>query len=555
MRPRSFLAILASTLLLGAAEPAEHYDLLIRDAVIYDGSGGVPYRGEVGVRGDRIVCVGSCPAGQARHIVDASGQAVAPGFIDMLSHSRESLLHDGRAMSAVLQGVTLEVNAEVSHAPMTPEMRRRREARQGEIRTSLEWSTLGGYLDRVERAGVAINLASYVGAGAVREYVLGLNDVDPDAGQLAAMRGLVRDAMRDGAVGLGSALIYVPDRYAETPELVALAEEAGRCGGLFAAHIRNEGDALVEALDEMATIGATARVPVHVHHLKQSGARNWPKLDAAIARIERARASGVRVTADMYLYAASGTGADTMLPAWVREGGLEAAIERLRDPATRARAKADMRPRDPEQVLFSGFRTAALRPFAGKRLAEVARLRGDADWRDTVIDLIVSDGSRVNTVFFIMSEGNVRRQVGLPWMTFGSDSSATAAEGLILADGAHPRRYGNFARLLGRYVRDERAAALADAVRRLTSLPADTLGLTDRGRLRPGGFADIVVFDPATMRDHATYGDPHRYATGVAHVWVNGVAVVRDGAHTGAKPGRALRGSGWTGHPGGGACR
>ncbi|PAX07092.1 N-acyl-D-amino-acid deacylase family protein [Sphingomonas lenta] len=545
----------AAALLLGAAEPPARYDLLIRNAVIYDGSGGAPYPGELGVRGDRIVCVRTCPAGQAASTVDARGQALSPGFVNMLSHARESLLHDGRAMSAVLQGVTLEVNSELSHAPLTPAMRAARESRQGLIKTPLEWSTLGGYLDRIERGGVSVNVASYIGAGSVREFVLGANDVDPTPDQLARMRALVRDGMREGALGLATMLIYVPERYAETPELVALAGEAGRCGGLFAAHIRNEGDALLEALDEMVAIGREARVPIHVHHLKQSLPRNWPKLGDAVRLIEAARASGLRVTADMYLYPASGTGANTMLPAWVQEGGIEATIERLRDPATRARAKAEMRDRGPEHVLFSGFKTDALRQYTGKRLSEVMRMRGDADWRDTVIDLIVADGSRVGTVFFIMSEDNVRRQTALPWMTFGSDSSAIAAEGLLLRDGAHPRTYGNFARLLGKYVRDERTMPLAEAVRKLTALPADTLHLRDRGRLRPGAYADLVIFNPATIRDNATFETPHRYATGVAHVWVNGVHVVRDGAHTGAKPGRSVRGPGWTGHPGGGACR
>ena len=536
--------------------PAAGYDVLIRGGTIYDGSGAAPYRGDVGIRSDRIAYVGpQAPAGAAT-IIDAAGRAVAPGYINMLSHSRESLLHDGRAMSAVLQGVTLEVNSENSLAPLTPKMRELRVQRQGDIKVPITWSTLGEYLTTVEKSGISVNLAAFIGAGAVREHVVGLDDVDPTPTQLAEMQRLVREAMRQGALGLATMLIYVPERYAETAELVALAREAGRCGGLYAAHVRDEGPELIGALDETARIGAEAGVPVHVHHLKQSNPENWSKLDAAIARFEAARAAGVRMTADMYLYPASGTGANSMLPAWVQEGGLEATIARLRDPAARARAKAELQlpGGNPRNVLFSGFKSEKLKPLAGKRLDEVARLRGTSP-EDTVIDLIVEDGSRVNTIFFTMSETNLRRQSALPWMSFGADAGAVAAEGVVLKSSTHPRAYGNFARLLAKYVREEQAMPLAEAIRKLTSLPAATLGLQDRGALKPGAYADVVLFDPATIRDHATFETPHRYATGVSDVWVNGVQVVKAGTHTGARPGRALRGAGWTGAAGGGACR
>jgi N-acyl-D-amino-acid deacylase len=541
-----------------AAKPSSQpvnprYDLLITGAMVYDGSGAAPYRGEIAIRGDRIAYVGpKAPSGAARS-VDARGQAVAPGFINMLSHSRGALLHDGRAMSAVLQGVTLEVNSETSLAPLTPGMREALLSGQGKIKVPMPWTTLGGYLDHLERSGVSVNLASFVGAGTVREYVLGLGDVDPSPEQLAEMRRLTREAMEQGALGVATMLIYVPENFAETPELVALASEAGRCGGMYIAHIRDEGPKLLEGVDETIAIARQAGVPAQIHHLKQSGRENWGKLDGVIERVERARAQGIRITADMYLYPASGTGATSMLPVWAQEGGLGATIERLKDPAVRARAKAGMKHPGPENVLFASFRTEALRPLTGKRLAEVARRRGTSP-EDTVIDLIVEDGSRVGTIFFTMSEANVRRQTALPWMTFGSDASAVAAEGPTLETNTHPRTYGNFARLLARYVREEKTMPLEEAVRKLTSLPAATLGLKDRGKLQAGAFADLVLFDPATVQDRATFEQPHQYATGVTHVWVNGVQVVADGRHTGATPGRAVRGRGWTGAPGGG-CR
>jgi N-acyl-D-amino-acid deacylase len=424
---------------------------------------------------------------------------------------------------------------------------------QTDIKVDIPWRTLGGYLEHVERSGVSVNLAAFQGGGSLRGYVLGLNDVDPTPEQLAEMRRLMRQAMEEGALGVTTALIYVPARYAETPELVALAAEAGRCGGIYIAHIRNEGDTLLEAIDETVAIARQARVPAQIHHLKQSQPGNWNKLDAAIERIEKARAEGVRLTADMYLYAASGTGATVMLPTWAEEGGIEATIARLKDPATRARIQSEMVPRDPSTVLFANFTNPKLKPLAGKRLDEVARLRGTSP-QDTVIDLIVEDNSRVGTIYFSMSEDNVRRQTALPWMTFGSDAAAAAAEGVYLTDNPHPRRYGNFARLLGKYVREEKTMPLEEAVRKLTTLPAAILSIEDRGALKPGAFADVVVFDPATIRDHSTFENPHQYSTGVAHVWVNGVQVVKDGAHTGAKPGRAVRGRAWTGRPGGG-CR
>ncbi|MDT9598686.1 N-acyl-D-amino-acid deacylase family protein [Sphingosinicella rhizophila] len=533
------------------------FDVLITNATIYDGSGTPPYPGEVAIDGDRIAFVGAKAPAAAGRTIDARGQAVAPGFINMLSHSRETILQDGRAMNVVMQGVTLEVNSETSNAPLTEKMRQRRMTLQGDTRTPVPWTTIGGYLDHVEKSGVSVNVASLVGAGIIREYVIGLDDVDPSPVELARMRDLARAAMEEGALGVATMLIYVPETFAEMPELIALAAEAGKCGGIFAAHMRDEGAGILQSVDEMVAIGRASGAPVHIHHLKQTGAANWGKLGAVIAQVEAARRAGVPITADMYLYIASGTGATAMLPVWVQEGGLEATIARLKDPAVRARAVADMQKpgnmRDPATAMFSSFRNPALRQYSGKRVSEVARLRGTSP-AETVIDLIVEDGSRVNTIYFAMSEDNVRRQTALPWMTFGSDAGSHATEGAFLESEVHPRTYGNFARLLGKYVREDKALTLQEAVRKLTSSPASILGIKDRGTLRAGAFADVVIFDPATIEDVSTFEDSHHYARGVSNVWVNGVQVLAEGRHTGAKPGRAVRGRGWR-HDGEGGCR
>lgn len=551
-----------------AARPAPNvrgpYDVLITDAVIYDGSGGTPYRGEVGIDGDRIAYVGPRAPSPGAVQVDVDGKAVSPGFVNVLSHAREELLHDGRAMSDVLQGVTTEINSEVSYAPLNDRLRRELIAGQGDIKFDAPWTTLGQYLEQVERSGVSVNVAALVGAAQVRDYVIGSEDVDPTPAQLDQMKTLIREAMEEGALGATSALIYAPASYAETPELVALASESARCGGLFAAHIRGEGDRLLTALDEMFEIARSSGGPVHVHHLKQAGRENWGLLDPAIARIEGARAAGLKVSVDMYTYPAGATGLDAAMPTWVQAGGYEAWKKRLQDPKIRARVVAEMRAKPvgweslmqgagADGMLLVGFKNPALKPLTGKTLAEVARLRGVSP-EEAAIDLVVEDGSRVGTVYFLMSEDNVRRQTALPWMTFGSDGSADAAEGPFLLYNPHPRAYGNFARLFGKYVREEKALTLEEAVRRTTAYPADVFGIEGRGRLRPGDFADVVVFDPATIRDRATFDKPHQYAEGVAHVWVNGVQVVKDGAHTGAKPGRAVRGPAWTG-AGEGGCR
>ncbi|HYD36639.1 MAG TPA: D-aminoacylase [Allosphingosinicella sp.] len=538
------------------APEATRYDLAIRGGTIYDGSGGAPYKGDVAVRGDRIAYVGPSLEGTARTEIDAAGLAVAPGFINMLSWAGETLIADPKGQSDIRQGVTLEVMGEgESMGPWSEAMKRLETQRQGDIRYAIEWTSLGDYLAWLERKGVSPNVASFVGATTVRVHELGEGDVDPTPAQLERMRALVRQAMDEGAMGVGSSLIYAPAYFAETPELVALAAEAGKCGGMYISHIRDEGPKLLEAIDELVAISAESGAPAEIYHFKQSGKSNWGKIDDAIARVEAARARGLRITADMYTYAASSTGLDAAMPLWVQEGGIEAWVGRLKDPALRARALGEMRRgevsensdlvvREPSKVLLLGFKTEALKPLTGKTLEEVAKARGKSP-EETAADLVVEDNSRIQVAYFSMSEDNVRREVALPWMSFGSDASAQAPEGVFLKSSTHPRAYGNFARILGKYVREEKAVTLQEAIRRMTFLPASNLGLNDRGALKPGHFADLALFDPATIRDNATFAKPQQYATGMRHVFVNGVEVLRDGEHTGATPGRFVRGPGW----------
>jgi N-acyl-D-amino-acid deacylase len=541
----------------GAGSP--EYDAIIRGGTIYDGSGGAPYVADVGVIGDSIATIGDLAAAEATITIDAVGRAVAPGFINMLSWATESLIEDGRSQSDIRQGVTLEVFGEGSSmGPLNEAMKERDRAEQGDIRYDIAWTTLGEYLEYLETKGVATNVASFVGATTVRVHELGYEDREPTAEELERMRGLVRQAMEEGALGVGSSLIYAPAFYAETPELIALAQEAGRYGGMYISHMRSEGNGLLNAVDELITIAREAGVPAEIYHLKAAGADNWSKLDSVIAKIDAARADGVRITTDMYLYTAGATGLDAAMPPWVQEGGLQEWRRRLADPATRARVEQEMRtPTDEwesllllsgsaDRVLLVAFRQDSLKYLTGKSLAEVAAMRGVAP-EVAAMDLVIADDSRVGTVYFLMSEENVKRQIALPYMSFGSDAASQATEGAFLRSNPHPRAYGNFARLLGKYVRDDRVIPLEDAIRKLTSLPAENLELARRGALRPGYFADIVVFDPATIADHATFDAPHQYATGVQHVFVNGVQVLRDGEHTGALPGRVVRGPGWTG--------
>ena len=547
--------LFALPVLLAACAPT--YDVVIRHGTVYDGTGGVPAQADVAIRGDSIVAVGGAVRGRGRTEIDAAGLAVAPGFINMLSWATESLIEDGRGLSDLLQGVTLEVFGEGSSmGPLNDSMKVLAVREQSDVRYPVTWTTLGEYLEHLERRGVSPNVASFIGATTVRVHEIGFDDRPPSPAELERMRALVRQAMAEGALGVGSSLIYAPAFYAGTDELVALAEEAGRYGGMYISHMRSEGNRLLEAVDELITIARRAHVPAEIYHLKAAGRANWGKLDSVIARVERARAEGLRITADMYTYTAGATGLDAAMPPWVQEGGLEAWRRRLQEPAIRARVAREMRTPtnaweslylaagSPDNVLLVAFKQDSLKPLTGKTLAEVARLRGRSP-EETAMDLVVQDDSRVGTVYFLMSEENVRRQVGLPWLSFGSDAEAPAPEGVFLRSNPHPRAYGNFTRLLGRYVREQQAATLQDAIRRLTSFPAENLKLRRRGYLRPGYYADVVVFDPDSIADHATFDRPHQLATGVVHVFVNGVQVLRGGEHTGAKPGRVVRGPGW----------
>jgi N-acyl-D-amino-acid deacylase len=553
------LSVALAVVAAATATPASAavYDLIILRGAVHDGTGAPARVADVGVRGDRVVAVGDLETAQAARVVDATGLAVAPGFINVLSWATESLIEDGRGVSDTKQGVTLEIFGEGwSMGPLNDALKAQVVREQTDIKYDVSWTTLGEYLEYLERRGITPNVASFVGATTVRMHELGEEDRAPTPEELARMQELVRAAMREGALGIGASLIYAPAFYAKTDELIALAKAAGEYGGGYVAHIRSEGNRLLEALDELILIGREAGVHAEAYHLKAAGQSNWPKMAQAIAHIEAAHAAGQSVAANMYAYTAGATGLDAAMPPWVQEGGDEAWFARLKDPAIRAHVIEEMRtPTDawenlaiatgsPDQIKFISFKNEKLKPLTGKTLAEVMALRG-TDAENTMIDLVIEDGSRVGTAYFLMSEDNVRLGLSQPWVSLGSDAESSAPEGVFLKSSAHPRAYGNFARFLGKYVRDEKVATLEDAVRRLTRLPATNWKLKDRGCLDPGCYADLVVFDPATITDHATFDEPMRYATGVREVWVNGVQVLRDGEHTGAKPGRVVRGPGY----------
>ena len=533
------------------------YDLIIRNGTIYDGSGRPPVRGDVAVNGEAIAAFGSLRGSRGRRELDAQGLAVAPGFINMLSWANRSLLEDGRSQSDIRQGVTLEVMGEGSSmGPLTDTMKRQMREQQGDIKYDIEWTTLGEYLEHLVGRGVSCNVASFVGATTVRIHEVGYADRPPTPEELGRMQDLVGAAMAEGALGIASALIYAPAFYAKTDELIALCQAAADYDGMYISHLRSESSRLLEAADELIRIAREAHVPAEIYHLKVAGQPNWPKLDPLIRKIESARAEGLAITANMYNYRAAGTGLDAAMPPWVQEGGHEEWVKRLRDPATRQRVRREMAaPSDdwenlfaaagsPDNIVLAGFITEKLKPLTGKTLAEVARMRGISP-EDAAMDLVIEDNDRVEAIYFIMSEDNLRQQLQLPWVSFGSDEASLAPEGVFLKSNAHPRAYGNAARLLGRYVREEKLIPLEAAIHRLTWLPATNLKLDRRGALRPGHYADIVIFDPTSIRDHATFEQPHQYATGVRDVFVNGVQVLSDGDHTGAKPGQVVRGPGW----------
>ncbi len=534
----------------------ESYDVIIRGGTVFDGTGSAGRRADVAIRGDQIAGIGDFADAKAKKVIDAAGLAVAPGFINMLSWSTESLLEDGRSQSELRQGVTTQIMGEGwSMGPLNERMKKRMLDEQKDIRFEIEWTTLAEYLRHLEKRGVSCNVASFLGATTVREHVIGLDNKPPTPAQLEQMRGLVEQSMREGALGIGSSLIYPPAFYASTEELIELCKVAARFQGKYISHLRSEGNKLLEAFEELKRISREAGIPAELYHIKAAGKENWPKMDELLRRIEAAQQEGLKITANMYAYPAAGTGLDASLPPWTGAGGYPELFKRLRDPATRKKiAEEVMTPSQewenfylaagsPERIIPVGFKSEKLKPLTGKTLAEIAKMRGK-DPVETLMDLIAEDESRIDTIYFLMSEENLTKQLAKPWITFGSDEASQAPEGNFLKSNPHPRAYGNFARVLGKYVREEKALTLADAIHRLSGLPAERLGLDRRGLLKEGNFADVAVFDPATIRDHATVDKPHQYATGVKHVFVNGVQVLKDGEHTGAKPGRALWGPG-----------
>jgi N-acyl-D-amino-acid deacylase len=560
VRVTAFLGTSILAFSVYAASPAPlqppAFDVVIRGGTVYDGTGAPGRRGDVGIRGDRIAGVGDLSDVPATTVIDASGLAVAPGFINMLSWSTESMLVDGRSQGELREGVTTQIFGEGSSmGPLTAEMKQRAIEQMGDLKYDITWTTLSQYLRELEKRGVSQNVASFIGATTIREHVIGLEDRKPTPAQLDEMRALVRQEMEAGALGIGSSLIYAPAFYASTEELIELCKVAATYHGKYISHMRSEGNRLLEAVDELIRISREAEIPAEIYHLKAAGQANWPKMDKVIAKVEAARKSGLKITADMYTYPAGATGLDASMPPWVLDGGYEAAYKRLADPATRTKIAAAIRTPSndwenlyraagsADRVLLVEFKSDKLKPLTGKTLAEAARMRGENPV-DTIMNLVLEDRSRVGTVYFMMSEENIRKQIVLPWVSFGSDAASMAPEPPFTKSSTHPRAYGNFARVLGKYVRDDKVLPLAEAVRKLSGLPATNLELDRRGFLKEGMFADVVVFDPATVADRATFENPHQYAIGMRHVFVNGAPVIRNGEHTGAKPGRALWGVG-----------
>jgi N-acyl-D-amino-acid deacylase len=538
------------------ARQGETFDIVIRGGMVYDGSGSPGVRSDVGIRRDRVVAVRDLSAATASTVIDASGMAVAPGFVNMLSWSTESLLVDGRSQGEIRQGVTTQIFGEGSSmGPLNDAMKKRMVEQMGDLKFDITWTTLSEYLQELERRGVSQNVASFLGATTVREHVIGLADRKPTASELETMRDIVRREMEAGALGIGSSLIYAPAFYASTDELIELCKVAAKYHGKYISHLRSEGNRLVEAVEELIRISRAANIPAEIYHLKAAGEANWSKMPRVIEMIEQARRRGLRITADMYTYTAGATGLDASMPPWVLDGGYEEAFKRLRDPEIRKKIASAIRTpsRDwenlflaagsPDRVLLVEFKSEALKPLTGKTLAEAARMRGE-DPIDTIMNLVLEDRSRVGTVYFMMAEENLNRQIRLRWVWFGSDAASMAPEPPFTKSSAHPRAYGNFARVLGKYVREDKALTLAEAIHRMSGLPASNLELDQRGFLRPGMFADVVIFDPATIADRATFEKPHQYAVGIRDVIVNGVAVLRNGEHTNARPGRALWGRG-----------
>ena len=544
---------------LAACTSPDSYDVILRNGTIYDGSGEEPYVGDVAFSDDTIAAIGDIGEATAPIEIDVEGLAVAPGFVNMMSWANESLIEDGRSQSDIRQGVTLEIMGEgESMGPLNDSMKAEIVQQQSDIRYDIEWTTLAEYLEYLEQRGITPNVASFIGAATPRRYVIGHEDREPTHEDLDQMRDLIRQAMQEGALGVASSLIYPPGSFAKTDELIALSEVAAEYDGMYISHMRDEGANMLEAVEELLTIAREANIRAEIYHLKSSGQSNWPLFDEAVAMVERARADGLQITADVYTYPAGSTGLNAAIPPWVQEGGFDASLERMKDSALRERIAREMLEQSadwenmyigagsPDNILLVGFKSDKLKPLTGKTLAEVAEMRG-TDPRFTAMDLIIEDGTRVGTVYFTQSEDVVRKAVALPWVSFNTDAASVAPEGVFLKSHTHPRAYGSFTRVLGKYVRDEQLIPMEEAIRKLAALPSLNLKIDRRGQLKVGFFADVVVFDPDEIQDHATFVEPHQYSTGMLHVFVNGKQVLKDGEHTGATPGRVVRGPGWTG--------
>jgi N-acyl-D-amino-acid deacylase len=554
---RSITFFLLSLFILSCGAKNDEYDTIIRNGMIYDGNGGEPYQGDIGIKNDTLAFIGDLSEASAKNEVDAKGNAAAPGFINMLSWATESLIQDGRSQSDIRQGVTLEVMGEGwSMGPLNETLKKQQQESQGDIKYKIEWNTLGEYLHFLEQKGVSCNVASFIGATTVRMNVIGEDNRDPTPGEMDNMKLLVKQAMEEGAMGVGTSLIYPPAFFAKTNELVELCKEASKYGGSYISHMRSEGNKLHEAVEELITIAREANIHAEIYHLKAAGKDNWSKMDSVIRRVERARAEGLDITADMYTYIAGGTGLTATMPPTLQDGGFGKLREKLQDPAIRLQTIKEMNSKTdkwenffyavgtPENILVVGFKQDSLKKYTGKSLAAVAKLRGTSP-EETAMDLIIQDSTRVDCIYFLMDENNIKKQLAIPWVSFGSDEGSYTSEGVFLKSNAHPRAYGNVARVLGKYSRDEKLIPLQEAIRKLSNLPAKNLKIQKRGELKAGNYADIVIFDPAKIKDNATFEKPHQYAEGMIHVFVNGVQVLKDGDHTGAKPGKFVKGPGY----------
>ncbi len=554
---KNLISLITLCFLFVSCKKVSKYDIIIKNGVVYDGNGGNPQKIDIALKADTIALMGDLSSeNDATQIIDANGMAVAPGFVNMLSWSTESLIEDGRSLGEITQGITLEVMGEGdSMGPLNDSMKVYAQRGQGDIKYKIEWNTLSEYLNYLEKRGVSTNIASFVGASTVRANELGFANRPPKAEELERMKQHVRKAMKEGAMGIGSALIYVPGTYANTSELIELSKVASEYGGMYISHIRSEGNRLEEAINEVITIAKEANIHAEIYHLKVAGKQNWSKINKIIAKIDSARKAGINITADMYNYIAGATGLDAAMPPWVQEGGLQEWRRRLKTGTISTQVAKEMQTQQndwenlclaagADKTLLIGFKQDSLKKYIGKTLAEVAAIKKKT-WYETAIELVISDDSRVDVVYFLMNEENVKKQIALPYMSFCSDAASMSAEGVFLKTSNHPRAYGNFARLLGKYVRDEKVITLQEAIRKLSSLPCDNLKIQKRGRLKVGNYADIVIFDPNKIQDNATFEKPHQLSEGMIHVLVNGKQVLKDGVHTGVKSGRFVKGPGW----------